>query len=73
MPKSSMKVQSSNIQDVSYDAKSQTMVVTFHGGSKYLYRDIPDGVYQRLISAGSKGSYFAQYIRNNYQGSKISD
>ena len=71
MPKSSMKVDSSNIQDVSYDQNSGTMVVTFNNGSTYQYRDVPIGVYQRLIDAPSKGSYFAEYIRHSFQGSRL--
>jgi hypothetical protein len=71
MPKSSMKVVSSNIDEVSYDASSQTMTIEFNSGARYLYRDVPEGVYQRLISAASKGSYFADYIKGTFTGIRI--
>lgn len=71
MPKSSMKVSSSNIDEVNYDDNSQTMTIEFNSGARYLYRDVPRGVYERLISAASKGSYFADNIRPNFRGIRI--
>lgn len=71
MPKSSMKVSSSNIDEVTYDDRSQTMTIEFNSGARYLYRDVPRGVYERLISAASKGGYFAENIRPNFTGIRI--
>ena len=71
MPKSSMKVSSSNIDEVSYDENSQTMTIEFNSGARYLYRDVPKGVYERLINAASKGGYFADNIRPNFTGIRI--
>jgi hypothetical protein len=71
MPTSSMKVTSSNISDISYDEKSRTMSITFHDGATYNYFDVPIGVYDRLLTAGSKGSYFAQYIKGRFTSTKV--
>ena len=71
MPNSSMKVKSSNIADVSYDAQSNTMSVTFRDGSTYNYFDVPQEAYMRFMDAASKGSYFASYIKNNFSHTKI--
>lgn len=71
MPTSSMKVLSSNISDVAYDEKTRTMSITFRDGSTYNYFDVPLGVYDRLITAPSKGSYFAQNIKGRFTSTKI--
>ncbi len=47
------------------------MTIEFNSGARYLYRDVPEGVYQRLISAASKGSYFADYIKGTFTGIRI--
>lgn len=72
MPNSSMKVISTNINDISYDEKTRTMSVTFHDGKTYQYFDVPPGVYERFISSASKGSYFAQRIKGNFTSTRIS-
>lgn len=71
MPNSSMKVVSTNINDVSYDPKSQTMSITFKDGSIYNYLNVPEGVYERLLKANSVGSYFAMYIKNRFSTTRV--
>ena len=71
MPNSSMKVISSNINDVSYDERSQTMSITFHDGSIYNYFNVPEGVYMRLVNASSVGGYFAIYIKGRFTSSRV--
>lgn len=67
----SMKVSSSNIEEVEYDEQSQTMSVTFNNGSTYALFNVPKGVYERLIKAGSIGSYYASNIKGRYSTSKV--
>lgn len=64
-------VSSSNIASVGHDASSQTLEVEFLNGSIYEYYDVPEHVYQELISASSVGGYFAQRVRNVYSFSRI--
>lgn len=71
MPNSSMKVISSNINDVSYDERSQTMSITFHDGSIYNYFNVPEGVYMRLVNASSVGGYFAAFIKNSFSSTRV--
>lgn len=71
MPNSSMKVRSNNLSDVAYDEKTHTLSVTFHNGSQYVYRDVPPGVYERLLTADSAGRYFAAYIKPHFSGSRV--
>lgn len=60
------RVTSSNIFSVGYDAADRTLEVEFHGGSIYQYSDVPASVYQGLLDAPSKGSYFHAHIRTTY-------
>lgn len=68
---SSMKVHSQNISEVDYDPQSSTMVITFKDDSKYAYLDVPNATYQRLVGAGSVGSYFASHIKGNFITRKL--
>ncbi|POA88920.1 KTSC domain-containing protein [Pseudomonas protegens] len=61
-----VSVSSSNIAAVGYDEFSQTLEVEFLNGAVYEYYDVPEYVYQELISASSVGGYFAQRIKNVY-------
>ena len=57
-------VQSSNITSIGYDPDSQTMEVEFTNSGIYQYFSVPQNVYDDLMNSGSKGRYFAQYIKN---------
>lgn len=70
MPNSSMKVVSSNINDIAYDPQSRVMSVTFRDGSTYQYLDVPIGVYERFIASDSKGGYFAGRIKGKFSAIK---
>lgn len=58
--KYSQRVKSSNLRSVKYDTKTHILQITFHGGTKYNYYDVPKTVYTQLIRAKSKGR-FAYY------------
>lgn len=64
-------VSSSNIDQVGYDASTETMQVVFQNGSVYEYRGVPQGEYDALMSAPSLGSYLNRNIRNNYAYEKL--
>ena len=66
-------VQSSDIKSVGYDEATMIMEVEFHTGSIYQYSRVPLIEYQKLMTANSKGEYFAAHIKNNrsYGCSKI--
>ena len=59
-------VVSSAIATVAYDQESEELTITFTGGNSYTYSDVPMSVYQGLMSAGSKGAYFNDNIKDNY-------
>jgi len=65
-------VESSNIASVGYDPPSATLEVEFHNSGIYQYFGVPVHVYEELISAGSKGSYFYVNVKKaGYPYSKM--
>ena len=57
-------VSSSNLSAVGYE--NGILYISFHSGGLYSYSGVPESVYQSLMSAGSKGKYFAAYIKKSY-------
>ena len=64
-------VSSSNISTVGYDANSSTLEIGFHHGGVYQYFGVPQGEYDALLNAASKGIYFNAYIRDRYPTVKL--
>lgn len=64
-------VTSSNIASIGYDASSQTLEVEFLNGGVYQYFDVPQHIYNGIMSADSHGQYLAQNIKGVYRYSKI--
>ena len=56
-------VQSSNLAAVGYDSSTSTLEVEFLDGSVYQYFGVPNHIHEGLISAGSKGSYFNEFVK----------
>jgi hypothetical protein len=64
-------VKSSNLLSVGYDTKKMILEIRFNSGDMYQYDNVPKEIYQGLMSASSKGSYFYDMIRDNYSFKKI--
>lgn len=64
-------VSSSNLASVGYDPATCTLEVEFNSGRVYQYFDVPEHIYQELMSAGSVGSYFSRSIRNSFACSEV--
>jgi len=62
---------SSNIHSIGYDLKSQTLEIEFCSSDIYQYFNVPESVYNSLMSASSHGSYFHRHIKNKYRFIKI--
>ncbi|QXX78985.1 KTSC domain-containing protein [Alcaligenes faecalis] len=61
-------VLSSAIAAVGYDPNTKRMQIRFtSGGITYTYCGVPQSVYDGLMSAPSKGTYFDRVIRDRYQ------
>ena len=64
-------VSSSNLCSVGYDPHSQTLEIEFNHGGVYQYAGVPEGEYEGLMNAGSKGQYFHANIKNRYPFNKL--
>lgn len=60
-------VSSTNLRSVGYDPEELLLEVEFLDGAVYQYFSVPTAVYQDLMAAGSKGSFFAEHVRNRYR------
>ena len=56
-------VQSSNLASVGYDSASMILEIEFLKGGIYQYLNVPSDIYNGLMNAGSKGTYFDQNIK----------
>jgi hypothetical protein len=57
-------VSSSAIASIGYEKSSSTLEIEFITGTVYQYENVPENVYQGLITASSKGLYFDQHVRD---------
>ena len=57
-------VSSSNLAAVGY--ADGTLFIRFHSGGLYAYSNVPEHIYQALMSAPSHGKFFHAYIKNVY-------
>ena len=61
-------VESSLIDQIGYDAETETMAVQMQNSSDvYIYQDVPQSVFNEFLSAPSKGRYFVENIKGQYQ------
>lgn len=59
-------VSSSNLRSVGYDAQSSLLEIEFQDGHVYQYSRVGEGTSSALMRAGSKGTYFHDYIKHGY-------
>ncbi|WP_353221113.1 KTSC domain-containing protein [Salinisphaera sp. S4-8] len=60
-------VSSSAIRAVGYDPTTQRMNIRFQQGHTYSFCRVPASVFEGLLAASSKGSYYDRHIRDRYQ------
>jgi hypothetical protein len=61
-------VQSTAIEQVGYDAENQDLRAKFRdSGKTYVYREVPQEVYDALLFADSLGAYFNSHIRDQFE------
>lgn len=54
------------IRDFSYNVATRQLVVTFTTGRVYAYAGVPPDVHNAFRASGSRGRFFNQEIRDNY-------
>ena len=65
-------VSSSNLSAVGYDSQNRQLFIRFHSGALYVYRNVPQSVYEGLMNASSLGQYHAAHIKNAYPYQRLS-
>ena len=61
-----VRVISSAIAAVGYDAAARRMKIRFTSGNVYDFCGVPEHVHAGLMSAPSKGAYYNDYIKDRY-------
>ena len=56
-----------------YDRESHTLKVVFRTGEMYRYKNVPLFVYERLLSADSKGKFMHKYILGRYDFERLTN
>ena len=65
-------VNSTNIDSVGYNADTQTLIVKFKGsGQVYEYLNVPQTLYEGLLTAESKGKYINDNIRSQFNYRRV--
>jgi hypothetical protein len=59
-------VVSTSIVSIGFDADNAMLEVEFVTGSVYRYRNVEEDVFERLLDAPSKGTFFNENIRDAY-------
>ena len=60
-------VQSAALEQVSYDQELHTLCATLREtGRTYIYRDVPQEIYDSLLFADSLGAYFNSHIQGHF-------
>ena len=65
-------VSSSSLRSIGYDARTRTLEVEFSGGRIYRYAPVPTHVWVELRRAESKGKYFQDHVRDDFEAERVS-
>lgn len=63
--------ESSNLTSFGYDEGSSILRVEFHNGGVYDYFDVPNGVFEQMKAAPSKGQFLAQNIKPYFRYARV--
>lgn len=63
-------VDSSNIEAIGYDDEAQELHVQFLSGETYIYHGVPREIFDDMVNAPSKGSYFNREVKGVYEYAK---
>jgi hypothetical protein len=57
-------IPSSTIADAKYDEATKVLLVTFHSGATYAYKDVPPDTAQSFLASDSRGAFLHAQIKN---------
>jgi predicted transcriptional regulator len=60
-------VESSTIAAVGYDKEAHILEIEFHHGAIYQYANVPEKVFDELMSSPSQGAYFLNEIKGRFE------
>lgn len=66
-----IKVRSSDIAEIGFDADEGLLRIHFNSGGKYEYEEVPERVWDAFRSAASYGRYFIDHIKRVYRARKV--
>lgn len=56
-----------------YDAARHELRIVFQTGRQYLYKEVPEAIFEGLKQAFSKGVYFNTHIREHFRCEEITE
>jgi hypothetical protein len=65
------RVSSSNLHSVGYEPATETLEIKFLKSGMYQYFNVPNSLYDRLMSASSKGTFFDDHIKEHFRYKKV--
>ena len=65
------KLVSRNLASADYDSADRLLTIEFKNGSKYIYADVDESIYEGLLAAPSKGKFFISEVRERYRFKRI--
>jgi len=60
-------VESDVIHAIGYDDEISVLEIIFNSGQIYQYRNVPREVFEQFMQAESKGNYFQENIRDEFE------
>ena len=64
-------IASTSIRSAGYDSQTMTMEVSFLNDTVYQYFDVPEHVFQGLLTAPSAGAYLNSNVKGVYRYAKL--
>ncbi len=66
-----VRVNSTNLLSVGYNAEDRTLEIEFHTHKIYRYYNVPSIVVRQLMDAPSLGEFFNFHIKNVYRWRRV--
>lgn len=63
----------SNVSAHDYDPETGHLTVTFAGGRRYRYKDVPASIAEEMDTCQSRGQHLHRHVIGKYDHDKISD
>lgn len=61
-----VRVNSSNIEQIAYDASQKELLVAFKTGLQYYYINVPEQLFEDFKKAPSPGRFLHEHIKKDY-------